>query len=196
MSEMPTMGDLPAMEALDESAGLGEVVNRVNANTAAIYQGIEVLRQIANSYAAALPESRNDRKALHEGLDAMGRSVTALAKTAADAVSAANAAADKAAGVSSAVAQLAVKQVRAASAPVPAVTNVLTTTSVDVTVTWPLPWPDATYTVLPVIEAPASLLGKVGVSVKSKKTESAVLTVSTSAVLTAGAATVRAVSVP
>lgn len=196
MSEMPTMGELPEMEALDESAGLGEVVSRVNVNTSAIYAGLKVLRDIALSYAAALPASIADRKTLHELVDALRRGLSAVAQTSSDAASAAGAASSKASAASSAVTSLAAKQPRVASGMAPAMTNVLSPTSADVTLTWPAAWPDATYQVLAVIEPPASLLGKVSVAVKSKTAATVVLTVTTSAVLASGTVPVRAASFP
>lgn len=66
------------MEPLDAAAGLGEVVERVNRNTASIEAGLKTLQAVANSYAAALPASVADRKALHEQLDALARSFTTL----------------------------------------------------------------------------------------------------------------------
>lgn len=113
------------------------------------------------------------------------------AKTTADA---AKVTADKAA---SDLAALAARRSRSAPAvAVPAMLSLLGgAASVDVVVTWATPWPDNTYTTVPVLEPSAALAGRQVAIVKSQTAASATITVTTSAVLAAGTCNLRAVSV-
>lgn len=80
---------------------------------------------------------------------------------------------------------------------VPAVTILnLGTATVDVTVTWPTPFPDTNYTVTPQLSTTNSaLIGKAGATVKSKSTTGAVITVTTTAILSLGALVLSAVAI-
>lgn len=79
---------------------------------------------------------------------------------------------------------------------VPAVTLLtLGAATVDVTVTWPAPFPDANYVVTPQLSTTsAALIGKATATVKSKTTNAAVITVTTTALLSIGALTLSAVA--
>lgn len=68
--------------------------------------------------------------------------------------------------------------------------------TVDVTVTWPTAFPDANYTVTPQLTTTSSaLIGKATASVKSKTAASAVITVTTTALLSVGALVLSAVAI-
>lgn len=79
---------------------------------------------------------------------------------------------------------------------VPAVVSLLgLSATVDVTVTWPNAFADATYVVTPQIStAVAGLLGKTGATLKSKTATGCVVTVTTTALISAGQASVSAVA--
>jgi len=80
---------------------------------------------------------------------------------------------------------------------VPAITILnLGTASIDVTVTWPTPFPDTNYTVTPQLATTnTALIGKAGATVKSKSTTGAVITVTTTALLSVGALVLSAVAI-
>lgn len=80
---------------------------------------------------------------------------------------------------------------------VPAITVLnLGAATVDVTVTWPTAFPDANYTVTPQLTTTNSaLIGKATASVKSKTAASAVITVTTTALLSVGALVLSAVAI-
>lgn len=79
--------------------------------------------------------------------------------------------------------------------PVPAMVNILGSSSVDVAVTWPTPFPDETYLVRPqVASSAAGLIGKTGAITRSKTSTGCIITVTTTAVLSAGNATLSAVA--
>lgn len=76
--------------------------------------------------------------------------------------------------------------------PVPAVVSLLNlSATVDVTVTWSTPFPDANYTVVKPQTTPAaaSLIGKTDAVVKSKTASAVVVTVTTTALLSVGQVT-------
>jgi hypothetical protein len=79
---------------------------------------------------------------------------------------------------------------------VPAITSLLgISASVDVTITWPTAFADATYIVTPQVSTTAGgLVGKTAVAVKSKTAAACVVTVTTTALLSAGQATLSAIA--
>lgn len=79
---------------------------------------------------------------------------------------------------------------------VPAVVSLLgLSATVDVTVTWPTAFPDTGYVVTPQVSTTvASLLGKTGATLKAKTTTGCVVTVTTTALIAAGQATLSAVA--
>jgi len=79
---------------------------------------------------------------------------------------------------------------------VPAITSLLgISASVDVTITWPAAFADATYIVTPQVSTTAGgLVGKTAVAVKSKTNTACVVTVTTTALLSAGQATLSAIA--
>lgn len=79
---------------------------------------------------------------------------------------------------------------------VPAIGSLLGSVgTVDVTVTWPTPFPDANYLVTAQLStSAATLIGKTTVVVKSRTAAAVVLTVSTTALVSVGQATVSAVA--
>lgn len=79
---------------------------------------------------------------------------------------------------------------------VPAVLSLLgLSATVDVTITWPTPFPDAAYVVTPqVATSAAGLIGKTTATLKSKTATGCVVTVTTTALISAGAATLSAVA--
>lgn len=79
---------------------------------------------------------------------------------------------------------------------VPAITSLLgISASVDVTITWPTPFADANYIATPQVSTTAgALIGKTAVAVKSKTAAACVVTVTTTALLSAGQATLSAVA--
>lgn len=79
--------------------------------------------------------------------------------------------------------------------PVPAILSLLGSSSADVNIVWPTPFPDDTYAVTPQIAtSTATLLGKTSLALKSKTKTGCVITVTTAALLSAGSATVSAVA--
>lgn len=67
--------------------------------------------------------------------------------------------------------------------------------TVDVTITWPNSFADTSYVVTPQVStAVAGLLGKTGATLKSKTTTGCVVTVTTTALIAAGQATLSAVA--
>jgi hypothetical protein len=79
---------------------------------------------------------------------------------------------------------------------VPAIVSLLgLSATVDVTITWPNPFADTNYVVTPQIStAVAGLLGKTGATLKTKTTTGCVITVTTTALIAAGQATLSAVA--
>lgn len=72
----------------------------------------------------------------------------------------------------------------------------LGTATVDVTVTWPTPFPDTNYTVTPQLSTTnTALIGKAGATVKTKTPTGAVITVTTTAILSLGALVLSAVAI-
>lgn len=79
---------------------------------------------------------------------------------------------------------------------VPPVTSLLgLSATTDVTITWPNPMPDTNYVVTPQVStAVAALIGKTSVTLKTKTTTGCVVTVTTTALIAAGQATLSAVA--
>jgi hypothetical protein len=79
---------------------------------------------------------------------------------------------------------------------VPAITSLLgISASVDVTIAWPTPFADANYIATPQVSTTAgALIGKTAVAVKTKTAAACVVTVTTTALLSAGQATLSAVA--
>jgi len=79
---------------------------------------------------------------------------------------------------------------------VPAITSLLgISASVDVTITWPTPFADAAYVVTPQINTTAAtLIGKTAVALKSKTNQACTVTVTSTALLSTGQATISAVA--
>ena len=79
---------------------------------------------------------------------------------------------------------------------VPAITSLLgISASVDVTITWATAFADANYIVTPQVSTTAGgLVGKTAVAVKSKTATACVVTVTTTALLSAGQATLSAIA--
>lgn len=72
----------------------------------------------------------------------------------------------------------------------------LGTASTEVTITWPTPFPDANYNVTPQLSTTNSaLIGRATATVKSKTATSAVITVTTNAIVTLGALVLSAVAI-
>lgn len=153
-----------------------EMLTRVVAQQEATTRGLAAL---AGSYQGALEASVADRSTLRANVTALTEQVASLTATQ---VALTKRVADLAA-------RTPVLAYKAQS--VPAIT--VGQTSADVTITWDAPFPDANYTVVPpsVTTTGVTLLGKVGASLKSKTATGVVVTVTTSALLTAGAAQVH-----
>jgi hypothetical protein len=79
---------------------------------------------------------------------------------------------------------------------VPAITSLLgISATADVPVTWPTPFADTTYIVTPqVATATPALIGKTTATLKAKTTTGCTITVTTTALISAGQATVSAVA--
>lgn len=79
---------------------------------------------------------------------------------------------------------------------VPAITSLLgISASADVTITWPAAFPDTNYTVTPqVATATPALIGKTTATLKAKTTTGCTVTVTTTALIATGQATVSAVA--
>jgi hypothetical protein len=79
---------------------------------------------------------------------------------------------------------------------VPAITSLLgISASTDITITWPSPFPDTTYIVTPQLAtAVPALIGKTAATLKTKTPGGCVVTVTTTALLGSGQATVSAVA--
>ena len=196
-------GNMPA-NRLTPDAGLRQVARQAAAN-------LEAVKALSDDYLAALTASLADRADLRARVEAVTAAQTAAtaaanaATTAATNATAAAATAKNAADAAKTVADkvaadfAAFMARRARTAPpvtVPAMLSLLNgAANVDVTVTWTTPWPDVSYEVVPVLDVPSSLLGKTSVTVKSKALASAVLTVTTSAILASSTSTVRAIAV-
>lgn len=206
MSEIPDTpltGNMPA-ERITPDSGLRQVARQASRN-------LEAVKALQDDYNVQLAASLAQRASLEQRLTAVSDAQTAAtsaatsataaagaattaanaAKTTADA---AKAAADKAA--SDLAAFIARRDRTAPAVSVPAMLSLLNgAASVDVTLTWNSAWPDVNYDVVPVLDAPSTLMGKVTAAVKTKATTTVVLTITTTAVLAASTCTVRAVSV-
>jgi hypothetical protein len=78
---------------------------------------------------------------------------------------------------------------------VPAVLSLLgISATVDVTVTWPNAFPDTNYFVTPQLTTAAALIGKTTPALKTKTTTGCVITVTTTALISTGQATLSAVA--
>lgn len=118
------------------------------------------LAGLAADYQTALSASLTDRQALHDQLTALLARVTAL----------------EGKGVT-------VQRQRVTTTQVLALGG-----SVDLTVTWPTPFADAAYDVIPLFDASTGLTTGVTIGVKSQTKTAAVVTVKTSVAVAAGLA--------
>jgi hypothetical protein len=153
----------------------------------------------ANSAASAAGTAGTDATAANTAA-ATANTAAATAKTAADNLASAVANGETIHGqinarIDGLATQLAgaVKEIRYRdNIPVPAVTTVLGSFNVDVTVTWDTPMPSTDYVIVtPMIStANALLIGKAVAAVKSKTAAGCVITITTTSVLAAGALTV------